>query len=138
MVYRAMPQCSTKYSPYYLVAGRDLRLPIGDDWKPWLSNKEISDNEYEGHVKLLAKRLHEANKLAGQQSKLSHETAKRYYDRHTKLELFSKGDFVCEHDHTHKRSMAKKFSYQYRRPFEVERRFPRRSVPHAWQMGLVQ
>ena len=80
-------------------------------------------------MKLLAKRLHEDKKLAEQKSKLGQESAKRYYDRHTKLEQFNKGDFVCEHDHTHKRSMAKKFSFQYRRPFEVERRFPRRSVP---------
>jgi hypothetical protein len=28
------------------------------------------------HVKMLAERLHEANKAAGQQSKQSHETAK--------------------------------------------------------------
>jgi len=75
-------------------------------------------------MKLLAKRSHEANKMAGQQSKLSRETAKGYYDRHTKLEKLSKDDFVYIHDHTHKRSMARKFSFQYRRPFEVERRFP--------------
>jgi hypothetical protein len=68
MAYRAMPYCSTKYSPYYLVFGRDMRHPIEDDWKPQLSNRELSDNEYEDHVKLLAKRLHEANKVAGQQS----------------------------------------------------------------------
>jgi hypothetical protein len=66
-----------------------MQLPTEDDWKPRLSNKEISDNEYEDHVKLLAKRLHEANKMAGQQSKLSNETTNGYYDRHTKLELFN-------------------------------------------------
>jgi len=31
MAYRAMPHCSTKHSPYYLVFGRDMRLPIEDD-----------------------------------------------------------------------------------------------------------
>ena len=48
--------------------------------------------------------------------------AKRYYDRHTKLEQFSKGDFVYTHDPTHKRSKTRKFSYQYRGPFKVEQR----------------
>ena len=112
MAYRAMPHCSTKYSPYYLVFGRDMRLPIEDDWKPNLGNKDLEEGEYENHVKTLAERLREANKVAGQQSKISHETAKRYYDRQTKLEKFSKGDFVYIHDPTHKRSKSKKFSYQ--------------------------
>jgi len=75
-------------------------------------------------VKLLAKRLHEDKKLAEQKSKLGQESAKRYYDSHTKLEQFNKGDFVCEHDHTHKRSMARKFSYQYTGPFEFQKNLP--------------
>ena len=41
----------------------------------------------------LAECLREANKAAGQQSRMSHETAKRYYDRQTKLELFKKETF---------------------------------------------
>ena len=114
MAYRAMPHSSTKYSPYYLVFGRDMRLPIEDDWKPRLSTEVFEDNEYEEHVKLLAKRLHEASKVAGQQSMLSHETAKRYYDRQTTLERFKKGDFVYIHGPTYKRGKAKKSSYQYK------------------------
>ena len=46
-----------------------------------MGNKETDELTYEHYVTLLAKRLHEANKVAGQHSKLSHETAKRYYDR---------------------------------------------------------
>jgi hypothetical protein len=58
MAYRAMPHCSAKYSPYYLVFGRDMRLPIKDDWISKLSVKNLGDNEYEKHVELLANRLH--------------------------------------------------------------------------------
>jgi hypothetical protein len=120
-----MPHCSTKYSPYYLVFGRDMRLPIEDDWKPNLGDKDLGEDEYEGLVRMLAERLREANKTAGQQSKLSHDTAKRNYDRQAKLEQFSKGDFVYIHDPTYKRGKAKKFSYEYRRPFEIDQKiFP--------------
>jgi hypothetical protein len=122
MAYRAMPHCSTKYSPYYLVFGRDMLLPIEDDWKPQLNDRTLGDNVYEEHVKSLVERLHEASKAAGQQSKLSHETAKRYYDRQTKLEQFKKGYFVYIHDPTYKRSKATKFSYQYKGPFEIEQK----------------
>ena len=124
MAYRAMPHCSTKYSLYYLVYGRDMRLPIEEDWKPQLINKKAQENEYEKHVKVLAERLHEANKAAGQQSKQSHETAKRYYDRKTNLEQFKKGDLVYVHDPIHKRGKARKFSYQYKGPYEIEEKFP--------------
>jgi hypothetical protein len=69
---------------------------------------------------VLAERLHEANKAAGQHSKQSHETAKRYYDRRPKLEQFKKGAFTYVYDPIHKRSKARKFSYQYKGPHEIE------------------
>ena len=117
-----MTHRSTKYSPHYLVFGKDKRLPIEDDWTPQLGDKNLQEIDYEIHVKVLAKRLQEANKVAKQQSRLSHETAKRYYDRYVKREQFNKGDFVYLHDPTCKRSKARKFSYQYKGPFEVEQR----------------
>jgi hypothetical protein len=73
MAYRAMPHCSTKYSPYYLVFGRDMRLPVEDDWKPLGNNSKVENDSYEEHVKALAERLREANKIAGQHSRTGHE-----------------------------------------------------------------
>jgi hypothetical protein len=120
MAYREMPHCSTKYSPYHLAYGRDMRLPIEKDWKPQLGEENAEGNEYEAHVNVLTERLHEANKVVGAQSKQSHETAKRYYDRKTKLEQFKRGNFVYVHDPIHKCGKARKFSYQYKGPYEIE------------------
>jgi hypothetical protein len=83
-----------------------------------LKNKKLERDEYEQHARLLAERLREANKAAGQQSRMSHETAKRYYDRQTKLEQYQKGDLVYVHDPTHKRGKARKFSCQYKGPLK--------------------
>ena len=46
MAYRAMPHCSTGYSPYYLVFGKEMRHPIEDDWRPIVSSRVIKENEY--------------------------------------------------------------------------------------------
>jgi len=51
MAYQAMPHCTTKYSPYYLVFGREMRLPIEDDWKPSVSDSIVEENEYEKHLR---------------------------------------------------------------------------------------
>jgi hypothetical protein len=57
---------------------------------------------------------------AREQSKLSHQTAKRYYDRQTNIEQFKKEDLVYLHDPTYRRGKAKKFSYQFKGPYEIE------------------
>jgi len=71
-----------------------MRLPIEDDWKPNLGDKDLGDGDYEEHVRTLADRLREINKAAEQQSKVSYDTAKRYYYRRTKLGQFSR---LCVH-----------------------------------------
>jgi hypothetical protein len=58
-----------------------MRLPIKDEWKPLANNSSAEENSYEEHVKTLAERLREANKVDGHHCKTSHETAKRYYDK---------------------------------------------------------
>lgn len=76
-----MPHCSTKYSPYYLVLVREMRLLVEYDWKPLADTNNAEEDSYEEHVKALAERLREASKVTGRYSKTSHETAKRYHDR---------------------------------------------------------
>jgi hypothetical protein len=70
MPYRAMPHYSTKYSPYFLVFGREMRLPIEYDWQPCLKENKV-EADYKQHVQMLAEWLREANKVAGHQSELS-------------------------------------------------------------------
>ena len=80
MAYRAMPHFSTIYSPYYLVFGQDLWLPIEDDWRLNTQREDSKGEGYKEHMRMLALLLKEAHKRARQQSKMSHQKAKRDYD----------------------------------------------------------
>ena len=40
-----------------------VKLLVEDDWKFWVSNKELRDNDYKKYVNLLTKRMCGANKI---------------------------------------------------------------------------
>jgi hypothetical protein len=107
MAYRATPHCSMKYSPYYLVYGKDLRLPVEDEWKPTRREEAGNEGDYDRHVSELAMRLYEANREARKLSKSSHEVAKRYYEKRTREVLLKGGDFVYLYNPTAKRGGAR-------------------------------
>jgi hypothetical protein len=46
--------------------------------------------DYEKHIHMLAERLQEAYQVAGKQSKISHELAKKYYDRKYEMKTLIK------------------------------------------------
>jgi hypothetical protein len=94
MAYTATPHCSGKYYPYYLVYGRELRLPIEDDWRPKRQEEAGNRGDYGKHVSELATRLYEANVEIRKQCKLSHELAKEYYDRKTREIQLKRAEFV--------------------------------------------
>jgi transposase InsO family protein len=119
MAYRATPHCTVKYSPYYLVYGRELRLPIEDDWRPQSKTQVDPETDYETHVPELAGRLQEAQEEARRQSKLSHDKAKKYYDKGTRDVQLKKGDRVYLHNPIAKRSRARKVAYQYQGPYVI-------------------
>jgi hypothetical protein len=97
-----------------------MRLPFEGDWKLSEDLDETDHDCYEEHERRLAFRLQEANLVAGQRSKLSYQTAKQYYDKRTGLEHFKKGNLVYLHDPTYKKGRAKKCSYQFKGPSEIE------------------
>jgi hypothetical protein len=101
------------------VYGRELRLPVEDDWKPRRQNQVGGSGDYDEHVSNLAMRLYEANKEAQKQSKLSHKLAKKYYDRRTREIQLKRGDFLYLYNPVAKRGRAKKFEYKYQGPYMI-------------------
>jgi hypothetical protein len=64
-------------------------------------------------------RLYEANMEAKKQSKLSHELAKKYYDRKTREISLKRGDLVYLYNPIAKMGRAKKFEYKYQGPYMI-------------------
>ena len=65
MVHRATPHSVTKFSPYYLLYGRDMRLPNTDDLSARMEvpGKESDHQDKVGsHIQTMAGKLDEASK----------------------------------------------------------------------------
>jgi hypothetical protein len=65
MAHRAIPHSTTKYSPYYLLYGREMRLPSVDDLTVLASrarpdDSPVTDDHISGHLNILRDRLQEA------------------------------------------------------------------------------
>jgi hypothetical protein len=72
-----------------------------------------SEVDYEKHVRDLAGRLQEAQEEARKQSKLSHDKAKKYYDKGTRDIQLTKGDVVHLHNSIAK-EVRRRNSHKYR------------------------
>jgi hypothetical protein len=79
MVYRATPNTTTDFSPYYLLHGTELTLPSSDNLKVKLStDKENSDLDY--RLENLKSNLRLAYKSVKKANKWSHLNNKHLYD----------------------------------------------------------
>jgi hypothetical protein len=103
----------------YLVYGRELRLPIEDDWKPLRQKTTTEGPDYDTHVSEIAMRLYEASEEARKQSRLSHKLAKGFYDKRTREFSLTKGDLVYLYNPVAKKGRDKKFEYKYRGPYSI-------------------
>ena len=73
MVHRATPHSFTKCSPYYLLHGRDMRMPNMEELAARLGvpEEEPEDKDRVGsHIKSLAKSLGEAFDVVQRQNKI--------------------------------------------------------------------
>jgi hypothetical protein len=87
MVQRSTPHTTTKFSPYYLLHGQEMRLPTTDD----LSARGETDggdstptNFVEDHIRVLAERLKEAYEVVMEHNKTGRERQKIQYNKNTK------------------------------------------------------
>jgi hypothetical protein len=112
MAYRNTPHGTGKYSPFYLLHGREMVLSS----MQYLRAKfppEIRETDHEPRIKNLKSKLRTAYKLTRNHSRKSHAANKRYYHRSPKEREFAVGDFVYLYNPAIKVGVTAKF----RRPW---------------------
>ncbi len=90
--YRASIQESTKESPYFLLHGRDPRLPSVLELEPPQLREEVDLDTYKGE---LMTGLTEAWSLAKKNVQKAQKAQKKCYDQRAKEPAFKEGSCIC-------------------------------------------
>jgi transposase InsO family protein len=127
MAHRAVPHTATKYSPYYLLYGREMRLPTVEDLTPLGPevapiNDPTMDKRIAEHLNTLRERLLEAYRVVIANNQTARERQKEYYDKDKKLRTFESGDWVYVKEMSLTRKQSSKFRVRWKGPYRVLRR----------------
>jgi hypothetical protein len=99
MAHRAVPHSATKYSPYYLLYGEEMRLPSVEDLtvldsRKFPANTLVMNERITTHLNTLRERLEEAYRVVIANNQTATVEQKEYYDNNKKLRTFQNGDWV--------------------------------------------
>jgi transposase InsO family protein len=123
MAHRAIPHSITKHSPFYLLHGRQMRLPAEDDLTmAKFRDPKDSCNPIQDHIDTLADRLKEAYHVTRENNRLGRNRQKEQYDKGTKLTIFKPGDVVYIKEMVRRKRDCPKFRLRWRGPFKVIKR----------------
>jgi len=124
MAHRAVPHSATRYSPFYLVYGREMRLPTEDDLTPEkFVTKDCASrrDSIQHHLETLADRLKEAYQVVRETNRIGRDR-QEYYNIGTKLVTFQSGDMVYLKDMVKSKQKCETFRIFWKGPHEVIRR----------------
>ena len=114
--YRASQQQSTQESPFFLLYGRDPRLPNEDILSPSKIKSIVNLKEYGSD---LAVKMSQACDLARSSIGKAQKRQKSYYDRDKKLPNFVEGDRVFLFKPAEKTGEGRKLARAYHGPYRI-------------------
>ena len=121
MAFRNTPHGTSRFSPFFLLHGREMVLPSLHDLKAKLS-PEIRNSEHAPRLENLKVNLRLAYKLAREHARKSHIRNKRYYDRRARDREFAVGDYVYLYNPAIKAGLSSKFRKPWTGPWLVTAR----------------
>ena len=124
--YRTKIQKSTKFSPFFLLYGRNEETPLTRK-----SHPEENDFEWdlEEHVKLITERLHHVHMIAKQNINKAQIDQKERYDKKVKPIQFKIGEQVLLRESHHENVHGDKFREKWSGPYFVHQ---------VWKNGVYK
>eukprot|EP00731_Ephydatia_muelleri_P003215 Em0001g3215a len=88
--YREVPQCSTGFSPFELLYGRDVRGPLDVLKESWEA-MEKSGESVVSHMLSIRDKMESMSALVRENLEKAQETEKRWYDKNARQRVFNEG-----------------------------------------------
>lgn len=114
MSYRSAVLASTGFTPYFLLYGREMRLPLDIIYGP----AERSTNRFD-YAAEVRNTLENAYERARNRLNLAHKRQNNYYDRRTQGTRFKSGNSVWLWSPVLEKGVAPKFQEPWTGPFKV-------------------
>lgn len=113
--YNSSVQASTGYTPFYLMFGREARLPVDIMYGP--AEEETAD--IPEHVTKTKKTLELAYSRVHERLNVSHQRQKEHYDKKVHGSSFADGDLVWLHNTVVPRGKSKKLHHPWTGPYRI-------------------
>ena len=118
--YRTSPQATTGDSPFYLLYGREPRLPIDVNFFP--PNVEKLSTSIEEHRARIVTQLEEAQRLAKQNIERTQQQMKAQYDLKASPHKFEIGQRVWVYTPKTRKGLSKKLLHHWHGPYRIVRK----------------
>ena len=121
MAFRSTPATeSTQLSPYYILFGKEMNLPIDVDLIP-KPNLPKNAKDYIEHIH---KSLTIVKNIAQENIKISQQKAKQNYDTKSKMPNFRINDYVLLRNHVTKTGISSKLTKKWVGPYKIVSKGP--------------
>ncbi|GLV33385.1 uncharacterized protein CBL_20131 [Carabus blaptoides fortunei] len=116
MAYRASKHESTKYTPFSLMFGREIRLPIDVQYGLPPNMSCTSDQTY---IRKLRASLDKAHETMRERLNAAHQRQKAYYDKKVKFINYAVGDTIWLHQSTPRIGESSKLHRPWTGPYRI-------------------